>query len=265
VRTIILDGYNVILRSPAFRPDERLDLAAARNKLENLLSWAVGTLADVRFLLVFDGADLPGQAKRKTTGVRDAEGGSRVDIRYSTPPQKADDLIRVLVRELTDNEREVTVVTSDLEVARDVQAMGATIVFSDLFAASLFADKAVGARAKVGKGKGKGKGKAAQKRGGPTHHATPRSRAGTSSQRAHAQAPRVGASVALSRQRSEPLPLPLPLPFRDPGSGQALLAAEEQEGEDADCRQQHRYQHVDDGARLGRDHRGALADDARAE
>ena len=157
MRTIILDGYNVILRSPAFRPDERLDLAAARNKLENLLSWAVGTLADVRFLLVFDGADLPGQAKRKTTGVRDAEGGSRVDIRYSTPPQKADDLIRVLVRELTDNEREVTVVTSDLEVARDVQAMGATIVFSDLFAASLFADKAVGARAKVGKGKGKGK------------------------------------------------------------------------------------------------------------
>ena len=78
---IILDGYNVILRSPAFRPDERRDLAAARDKLVNLLSWAVGTLSDVRFLLVFDGADIPGQPKRKTTGVRDAEGGSRVDVR----------------------------------------------------------------------------------------------------------------------------------------------------------------------------------------
>ncbi len=150
MRMIILDGYNVILRSPAFRPDERRDLAAGRDKLVNLLSWAVGTLADVRFLLVFDGADIPGQPKRVTTGVRDAEGGSRVDVRYSTPPQKADDLIRTLVDELVDNERDVTVVTSDLEVARDAQAKGATIVFSDLFAASLFAEKAVGGKAKVG-------------------------------------------------------------------------------------------------------------------
>ncbi|MEO6461998.1 MAG: NYN domain-containing protein [Candidatus Eisenbacteria bacterium] len=150
MRMIVLDGYNVILRSPAFKPDERRDLKAGRDKLVNLLSWAVGTLADVRFLLVFDGADIPGQPRRKTTGVRDAEGGSRVDVRYSIPPQKADDLIRILVEELTDNERDVTVVTSDLEVARDAQAKGATIVFSDLFAASLFEDKAVIAKAKVG-------------------------------------------------------------------------------------------------------------------
>lgn len=150
MRMIVLDGYNVILRSPAFKPDERRDLPAARDKLVNLLSWAVGTLADVRFLLVFDGADIPGQPRRKTTGVRDAEGGGRVDVRYSIPPQKADDLIRILVEELTDNERDVTVVTSDLEVARDAQARGATIVFSDLFAASLFEDKAVLARAKAG-------------------------------------------------------------------------------------------------------------------
>jgi len=33
VRTIILDGYNVILRSPAFRPDERRDLAQARERV----------------------------------------------------------------------------------------------------------------------------------------------------------------------------------------------------------------------------------------
>jgi hypothetical protein len=49
-------------------------------------------------------------------------------------------------------------VTSDLEVARDAQAKGATIVFSDLFAASLFEEKAVGAKAKVGGKGGRGGG-----------------------------------------------------------------------------------------------------------
>ena len=149
MRTIILDGYNVLLRSPAFRPDERRDLAAARDKLVNLLSWAVGTQGEVRFLLVFDGADVPGQPRRKTTGVRDAEGGGRVDVRYSTPPQKADDLIRTLVEELVENERDVTVVTSDAEVLRHAQSQGASLVLADLFAASLFEDKAVGAKARV--------------------------------------------------------------------------------------------------------------------
>ena len=72
MRMIVLDGYNVMMRSPAFRPDERRDLAAARDKLENLLSWAVGNLADVRFLLVFDGADLPGNAARPRDPTRPA-------------------------------------------------------------------------------------------------------------------------------------------------------------------------------------------------
>ena len=153
MRTVIVDGYNVVLRSPAFRPDERRDLAAARDKLENLLSWAVGARGEVRFLLVFDGADVPGRPKRRTTGVRDEEGAGRVDVRYSTPPQKADDLIRALVDELREDEKEVTVVTSDLEVARDAQVKGATIVFSDLFAASLFEGAAVGAKAKVKTGR----------------------------------------------------------------------------------------------------------------
>ncbi len=165
MRTIILDGYNVILRSPAFRED-RKDLAAARDKLVNLLSWAVGAQGEARFVLVFDGADVPGQPKRKTTGVRDAEGAGRVDVRYSTPPQKADDLIRALVEDLEENEAEVTVVTSDLEVAQHARTHGATIVLSDLFAASLFEDKEVTAKARVRGGGGGGK--AGAKPGSPT-------------------------------------------------------------------------------------------------
>jgi predicted RNA-binding protein with PIN domain len=164
MRTIILDGYNVILRSPAFRPDERRDLEAAREKLVNLLSWAVGTQGEARFVLVFDGADAAGQPKRRTAGVRDASGKGRVDVRFSTPPQKADDLIRELVDAMADDEIPVTVVTSDLEVARDARAKGATIVFSDLFAASLFEDPALKAKA-TAKAKAAGSG---AKPGSPT-------------------------------------------------------------------------------------------------
>ena len=169
MRTIILDGYNIILRSPAFRPDERRDMAAARDKLENLLSWAVGTQGEARFILVFDGADVAGQAKRRTRGVRDGKGAGRVDVRYSTPPQKADELIRILVEEREEDEVEMTVVSSDLEVLQHARAHGATIVLSDLFAASLFEDRAVTGRAKVARGAGAAKGGAkAAKPGSPT-------------------------------------------------------------------------------------------------
>ncbi len=117
MRRIVLDGYNVILRSPAFAPDERRDLEAARSKLENLLSWAVGSFGDVRFIIVYDGDHVPGRARRRTTGARDAEGASRVEVRFSTPPQKADDLIRTLVDEWAEDDDDITVVTSDLEIA----------------------------------------------------------------------------------------------------------------------------------------------------
>lgn len=167
MRKIILDGYNIILRSPAFRPDERRDLEAARAKLENLLAWAVGAQGEARFILVYDGADPAGQAKRRTTGVRDETGASRVDVRFSTPPQKADDLIRVLVDAGYEDEDEMTVITSDLELARSVQAKGATIVFSDLFAASLFEDKAIKAKATVDGAK-RGKGAKAPRSVSPT-------------------------------------------------------------------------------------------------
>ena len=136
MRTIILDGYNVILRSPAFRPDERQDLAMAREKLVNLLSWSLGSPGEIDFVIVFDGADVaPAQRRTQSAG-----GASRVTVRFSRPPQKADDVIRELVEEWVET-REVTVVTSDLEVARHAHANNASVVLSDLFAASLFKER----------------------------------------------------------------------------------------------------------------------------
>ena len=46
-------------------------------------------------------------------------------------------MIRALVTERTDRDESVTVVTSDLEVARHARAMGADIALADLFLASV--------------------------------------------------------------------------------------------------------------------------------
>ena len=134
MRTILLDGYNVIHRSPAFDPKDLGDLAAAREKLVNLLSWAMGSEGDASFVLVFDGANV-GAAARRSAG-----SGGRVDVRFSKPPQTADDLIKALVEEWSDS-RDVTVVTSDLEVAQHARTHGASVVLSDLFGASLFRER----------------------------------------------------------------------------------------------------------------------------
>ena len=132
-RTVVVDGYNLILKSPAFRPDDRRDLASARDKLVNLLSWAVGH-GDVNFIVVFDGAET-GLARLRS------ERNGRVSVLFSAPPQTADDLIKEVVEDLTSKDRAVTVVTSDLEVARHARAQGATVALSDLFAASLFPER----------------------------------------------------------------------------------------------------------------------------
>jgi predicted RNA-binding protein with PIN domain len=122
---IIVDGYNLIHRTPALRPGPDRTLRQSREKLVNLLAWAFGH-GDARFIVVFDGAELP--------GVNEREG--RIDVRYSRPPRKADDDIRLIVEDQVERADRVTVVTADLEVARHARAMGAEVSISDLFIAS---------------------------------------------------------------------------------------------------------------------------------
>ena len=91
----------------------------------NLLGWIMGS-QPVKIIVVFDGDD----------GVGREERDHHVEVRFSRPPDKADDVIRRLVEQLAGGSHEVTVVTADLEVARHARAMGATIALSDLFLAS---------------------------------------------------------------------------------------------------------------------------------
>ncbi len=127
---IIVDGYNLILRSSELKPGPGRTLRESRERLVNLLSWAIGS-GDANFIVVFDGAD----------GVAKGMGGGRVEVRFSRPPQKADDLIRVLVEERIGRVERLTVVTSDLEVARHARAMGADISLADLFLGSVLAPR----------------------------------------------------------------------------------------------------------------------------
>lgn len=125
-RLIVVDGYNLILRSPSLKPGSGRTLREAREKLVNLLSWAVGR-GEASFIVVFDGSEQRG----------DDEGDARVEVRFSRPPQKADDLIRSLVEDRVTRVERLTVVTSDLDVARHARAMGAEIALADLFLSSI--------------------------------------------------------------------------------------------------------------------------------
>ena len=128
-RLVILDGYNLILRSPRLRPGPNRTLRESRAMLINLLSWMMGG-NDVRFVVVFDGAEDAGP--EEPTG--------RVQVRWSKPPDKADDVIRQMVEQKVGGDEHITVVTADIEVARHARAAGADISLSDLFLASAFGD-----------------------------------------------------------------------------------------------------------------------------
>lgn len=123
----MVDGYNLVLRSPQLRPGPDRTLEESREKLVNLLSWGIGA-GEARIIVVFDGADV---------GSRGGDSGGRVEVRYSKPPQKADDVIRSLVEDQVERVERLTVVTSDLEVARHARAMGAGVSMADLFLGSM--------------------------------------------------------------------------------------------------------------------------------
>jgi len=131
---IIVDGYNLIHRSPLLRPGPDRTLEEAREKLVNLLAWAVGT-GEARFLVVFDGAGAGGKVA----------GSGRVEVRYSRAGQTADDVIKAIVEDQVERRDRVTVVTADLDIARHARAMGANVSISDLFMGSVLGPSAPGA------------------------------------------------------------------------------------------------------------------------
>ena len=113
----LIDGYNVIRRSPELTTAERRSLKAGRDALCRLLADLARETGD-RFTVVFDGA---GQGSG--TGSR----GPGVQIVFSSARETAD---RVIARMAM---RGGAVVSNDLEVRRAAARAGAIAIDADRF------------------------------------------------------------------------------------------------------------------------------------
>jgi predicted RNA-binding protein with PIN domain len=121
----LVDGYNVIRRTPALTAaEEQGSLAAGRRALVASVL-ASGILRSHAVTIVFDGG--PG------TSPSEPSPHPALRIRYSTPPEDADAAILSLLegaRDKTEVEA-VTVVTADRELSFRAAGLGARVVAPD--------------------------------------------------------------------------------------------------------------------------------------
>src|SRR2546428_5553063 len=110
----LVDGYNVIRRDPDLRAHEAESLEAGRTALLRLVAHAARAMGD-RFTVVFDGAP--------ASGPRSA--GGQVEVIFSRPPEKADDVLVRLARQLGAGS---AVVTSDRAVGGAAGRAGRAVI-----------------------------------------------------------------------------------------------------------------------------------------
>jgi predicted RNA-binding protein with PIN domain len=116
----LIDGYNVIRRSPELSSREMVSLEAGRQALCELLSVTARASGDA-FTVVFDGAGRGGTAF----------GGPGVSVVFSSARESADRVLMRLAR------HGGAVVSNDREVRQSVARAGAVVVTTDEFLARL--------------------------------------------------------------------------------------------------------------------------------
>lgn len=133
-RVLVVDGYNVIRESPAYRAliDEELTdpvlhdvyVRARQALLADVAAFAQGTFEAT---VVFDGFGNPDPERppRRTAGV---------NVVFSPSGVEADTVIERMVAEAREEGREVTVITSDAGVQSTVFGEGVTRLSSRMFA-----------------------------------------------------------------------------------------------------------------------------------
>jgi len=125
----LVDGYNVIRRDADLRSAEAGGLQAGRSALLGLIAPVARRLSD-RFTVVFDGAPTAGAAA--TPG--------RLEVIFSRPPDKADDVLIRLARQAGDG---AAVVSDDRTVADAARRAGCAVISAaDFIAALSFGDDA---------------------------------------------------------------------------------------------------------------------------
>ncbi len=120
---IIIDGYNLIHRTPELRRWVDTDLEKARNGLIfRLREFSRGK--HIRVTVVFDG-NFVGQPSSAVQG--------NLEIRYAMPPRDADSEIKLLLQKRS-NTQNITVVSSDKSVRDFARSCRANTVSSEEFA-----------------------------------------------------------------------------------------------------------------------------------
>ena len=119
---IIIDGYNMIRQSDALRRYERLSLEAGRDALARSVSHYKKQRGH-KVTVVFDGWQ-GGPVEEEWDRL------SGIDIIYSRKGEKADEVIKRMVQERSE---EVVVVTSDRNIADFVSRRGGTAISSQDF------------------------------------------------------------------------------------------------------------------------------------
>ncbi len=119
---IVIDGYNVIRRSPLLAPLDRRDLKEGRDALLAALG-AYRRLKGHRITVVFDGWGQGGASEQAAlvAGVR---------VVFSRRGERADQAILRLVEKAAEGS---VVVTSDRALAQDVRLTGAVVLSTEEF------------------------------------------------------------------------------------------------------------------------------------
>lgn len=123
---ILIDGYNLIRQSAAFRRLDRLSLEAGRNALIHSLA-AYKKQTGHRVTVVFDARE-----GGFLTEERDRHGG--IHCLYSRKGETADDLIK---RMIEGRKEEFVVVTSDRDIADFASRRGVAAIASPVFESRL--------------------------------------------------------------------------------------------------------------------------------
>lgn len=123
---VIIDGYNLIRRSPSLRSFDRRDLEEGRSELIRRLA-TYKKARSVPITVVFDGWDQGG-----FSGSHTKERG--IHVLFSRRGERADEIIARKAREMREK---ALVVTSDRAVQREAQRHGATVIPSEEFEARM--------------------------------------------------------------------------------------------------------------------------------
>ncbi|UCG20805.1 MAG: NYN domain-containing protein [Deltaproteobacteria bacterium] len=123
---LVVDGYNLIRRSPTLSGAEELSLEHGREALvEKLRQYK--RIKGHRITVVFDGADKVTLAEEKTQQ-------KGIKVIYSRRGKTADSVIRRICR---DQGEKVVVVTADGELAKYAESCGSVVMPSEEFEAKI--------------------------------------------------------------------------------------------------------------------------------